>query len=75
MKSWEERFVKEYFELKDRTEKLGNMLSAYLADELNFKPSCSYNLLHEQYVYMKNYLDVLKRRAKVECIDLKENDK
>ena len=75
MKSWEERFVKEYFELKDRTEKLGNMLSAYLADELNFTPNCSYNLLHEQYVYMKNYLDVLKRRAIIECIDLKENDK
>ena len=75
MKSWEERFVKEYFELKDRTEKLGNMLSAYLADELNFTQNCSYNLLHEQYVYMKNYLDVLKRRAIIECIDLKENDK
>lgn len=53
MEPYQERFVKEYFELKNRTEKLGNMLSAYLADELNFTPICGYNMLHEQYVHMK----------------------
>jgi hypothetical protein len=74
MKPYQERFIKEYFELKDRTEKLGNMLSAYLADELDFTPTCGYNMLHEQYVYMKNYLDVLERRAIIECIDLKKEN-
>ena len=74
MEPWKLRFINEYNELKVRTEKLGNMLSAYLADELNFAPNCDYNLLHEQYVYMKNYLNVLERRAMIECIDLKEEN-
>ena len=72
MEPWKLRFINEYNELKEKTEKLGNMLSAYSANELNFKPKCDYNILHEQYVYMKNYLDVLEQRAIIECIDLKE---
>ena len=71
MEPWKLRFINEYNELKVKTEKLGNMLSAYLTNELNFTPKCDYNLLHEQYVYMKNYLDVLERRAMIEDIDLK----
>ena len=74
MEPWKLRFINEYNELKVKTEKLGNMLSAYLANELNFTPKCDYNLLHEQYVYMKNYLDVLERRAMIEDIDLKEEN-
>lgn len=74
MEPWKLRFINEYDELKEKTEKLGNMLSAYSANELNFTPKCDYNLLHEQYVYMKNYLNVLERRAMIECIDLKEEN-
>lgn len=72
MEPWKLRFINEYDELKEKTEKLGNILRAYSANELNFTPKCDYNILHEQYVYMKNYLDVLERRAIIECIDLKE---
>lgn len=69
--SYKDRFVKEYKELSDRVNKLGSMLSKYLAGELEFNPDSSYNLLHEQYVYMFNYLNVLERRSALEDIDIK----
>lgn len=71
LNSYKDRFIKEYKGLSDRVNKLGSMLSKYLADELDFVPDCSYNLLHEQYVYMINYLNVLERRAILEDIDIK----
>lgn len=67
---YEEEFIREYSELQERVQKLGSMLSKYLADELDFTPTCSYNMLHEQYCYMTHYLNALKRRAKLECIDI-----
>lgn len=72
MELYKERFIKEYQELNERVQKLGNMLSKYLADELEFIPTCSYNLLHEQYCYMVNYLNILERRAILEDIDIKK---
>lgn len=71
--SYKERFIKEYQELNERVQKLGNMLSKYLADELEFIPTCSYNILHEQYIYMANYLNVLERRAILEDIDIENS--
>ena len=70
MEPWQERFVKEYEELADRTHKLAVMLDKYKDGKLEFTPKCSLFLLHEQLVYMKNYLRVLEERAEVESIDL-----
>lgn len=70
MKEYQVRFLNEYNELKVRTFRLKNMLTKYKKGELDFKPDCSYELLHEQYIYMKQYLDVLKRRARIENIDI-----
>lgn len=70
MKKYQVRFLNEYNELKVRTFRLKNMLAKYKKGELDFKPDCSYELLHEQYIYMKQYLDVLKRRARIENIDI-----
>jgi hypothetical protein len=66
MESWEERFLNEYNELSNRTDKLAKMLEKYQAGTLDFTPNCSYDLLHEQYVYMTQYLRVLRERAEIE---------
>lgn len=70
MEAWQERFVKEYTELRDRTEKLETMLLKYELGTLPFKPKCSFSILHEQLIFMKGYLRVLEERALIEDIKL-----
>ncbi len=70
MKPYQERFIKEYNELHDRTVKLDNMLKKYKNGELNFEPDCPYELLYTQLIYMVNYLCVLEKRAEIEGIKL-----
>ena len=72
MEPWQERFIKEYRELRDRTEKLANMLVEYEAGTLPFKPKCEFSVLHEQLIYMKGYLKVLEDRALIENINLED---
>lgn len=68
--NYQERFKAEYYQLKIRIEKLSAMLKDYKAGKLKFEPSCSYELLFSQLIYMQNYLDILLERAKFENIDL-----
>lgn len=68
--NYQERFKAEYFQLKIRLEKLADMLREYKAGILKFKPSCSYELLFEQFIHMKSYMSILQSRAHVENIDL-----
>ena len=70
MEPYQERFIKEYNELHDRTVKLDNMLKKYKNRELDFEPNCPYELLYTQLIYMVNYLCVLEKRAKIENIKL-----
>lgn len=65
-----ERFRAEYLQLKIRTEALANMLKRYKEGTLHFIPSCSYEMLHTQLVYMECYKNVLEERAVVENITL-----
>ena len=67
---YKERFKGEYLQLKIRSEKLESMLKKYKAGILNFTPSTFDELLFEQLVYMKNYLQVLKKRAEIENINI-----
>lgn len=67
---YKDRFKAEYLQLKIRIEGLSNMLEKYRSGTLNFKPSCSYELLHTQLVYMECYLNILEERAKIEDIEL-----
>lgn len=60
----------EYNQLRIRMEKLRNMLNRYQSGALDFKPNCSYDLLHAQYVFMEQYKAVLEERAKIENVDL-----
>ena len=63
---YKERLINEYKELKEKCEKLQIMLDKYWNGELEFTPNCPYNLLHEQYIYMKNYLSILSYRLELE---------
>lgn len=64
------RFKAEYYQTKIRTKKLGDMLERYKNDELDFKPSCPYDVLYTQYTFMKKYLSTLEERAYIENIEL-----
>lgn len=70
---FKDRFRAEYFQLSIRLSKLEKMLCEMKAGTLNFTPKCSYELLHEQAVYMEQYKRALEERAKIENIDLDSN--
>ena len=67
---YKRRFEAEFNQLCIRLLGLHKMLKKYRAGTLDFKPSCPYNLLHQQYVYMSDYLRTLLTRAYVEDIDV-----
>ena len=67
---YNEKFKAEYYQLEKRVINLTIILNNYWEGSLQFKPQCSYNLLHEQLVYMKNYKRILEERAKIEDIEL-----
>ena len=67
---YNERFKAEYYQLKIRYEGLARLLKGYREGTLNFTPTCSYDLLHTQLVYMEHYMNVLEERAKIEGIEL-----
>lgn len=69
---YKERFKAEYYQLKIRIDRLDNMLSKMENDELNFIPTCPYELLQNQLKAMLLYEIFLKERAKIEKIDLRD---
>ena len=71
-KDYKERFKAEYLQLVIRMRGLSNMLQKYKDGILNFKPSCSYDLLNGQLKAMKLYKDYLEERAEIENIILSD---
>ena len=67
---YKDRFRAEYYQIQIRIEKLEKMLDKYKAGTLGFTPSCSYEMLYEQLVYMELYREILIKRAEIENIDL-----
>jgi len=67
---YKERFKAEFIELHTRIEKLSAMLEKYREGTLGFTPSCSYDLLHKQLVFMYGYMEVLKERAAIENVEV-----
>ena len=65
---YKDRFKAEYLQTKIRYDKLHKMVIKYEAKTLDFKPSCSIELLKEQKRYMGNYLYCLEVRAEIEGI-------
>lgn len=72
MEAYKERMVKEYNELKERTEKLGSMLLKHSKGDLEFEPTCPVKLLQDQYAIMGDYLHVLEIRAVYEGVPLND---
>ena len=70
MEDYKQRFVIEYNELKERTDKLCYMLDRWLLNDLDFTPSCSFKLLETQFHVMEAYLKILEQRAELEDIKL-----
>ena len=70
MEDWKARFRKEYYELKERFQKLDMMLGQYERGQLEFEPKCPIDLLKGQRSTMWNYLKILEQRAKIEEIKL-----
>lgn len=70
MEAYKERFIKEFKELNERTEKLANMLTKYDNGTLEFTPTCPIDMLRTQYFAMCTYRSVLIERADIENINL-----
>ena len=69
-KDYKERMKDEYWEVKRRYNKLHQMCIKYEAGTLDFKPTCSVELLKEQKAAMGRYLGVLEVRAEIEGVTL-----
>ena len=67
---YKERFKAEYDQLSIRMHKLGVILIKWSKDELDFAPTCSYDLLERQHAAMTDYLAILEERAQIEGIEL-----
>ena len=67
---YKERMKKEYWQLRDRYNKLHQMCIKYEAGTLDFTPTCSLELLKEQKSAMGNYLRCLEIRAEIEGVVL-----
>lgn len=67
---YKDRFKAEYYQLVNRANKLRKMIRSYEKSELDFEPSCSIDLLTWQLKTMDEYIYILKRRAKIEEIEL-----
>ena len=67
---YKERMKKEYWQLKERYEKLHKMCVKYEAGTLDFTPTCTLELLKEQKAAMGNYLHCLEIRAEIEGVKL-----
>ena len=70
MKAYKKRMVKEFSQLRDRTNKLEKILRKYRLGKLDFELSCPHCLLKKQYDSMLTYMECLKDRAIIEDIDL-----
>lgn len=67
---YKERMKKEYWQLKDRYNKLHTMVTKYEAGTLDFTPTCSLELLTKQKAAMGQYLHCLEIRAEIEGVAL-----
>ena len=67
--SYKDRIRAEIDQLLIRIHKLEITLKHYKEETLTYVPHCSYELLYEQLVYMKQYLRVLNERAKIEGLE------
>ena len=70
--SYANRFRAEYYQLAIRTRKLNKYINDVNLGLVEEEPKTEVNILLSQLHTMKNYLTILKHRAKVEGIELEE---
>lgn len=68
--NYKDRFRAEYYQTKERYQRLHLMIIKYEAGTLDFQPDCPLELLKRQAKAMGEYLYVLEMRARLEEIDL-----
>ena len=69
--NYKDRFRAEYYQTKERYQRLHPMIIKYEAGTLDFQSDCPLELLKRQAKAMGEYLYVLEMRAQLEEIDLK----
>lgn len=69
---YEDQFKAEYWQLKIRYYKLYKMIEKWYAGNLEFEPKCPLKMYKVQLSCMKDYIDMLEARARIEGIDLWE---
>lgn len=67
---YKERFIAEYMQAKNRFEGLQKMVENWDKGILPFTPTCPRETYNFQLKAMKDYLDILVIRAKIENIEL-----
>jgi len=70
--SYANRFRAEYYQLSIRIKKLNKYINDINLGLLEEEPKTEVNILLSQLHTMRNYLTILKHRAKVEGIELRE---
>ena len=68
--NYKERFRAEYHQLRIRYEKLQYMLVRWDNGSLDFTPTCVRPMYDRQIQAMKDYLEILRERAKIEGVEL-----
>ena len=68
--NYKDRFKAEYIQLKNRYEGLKRMIDKWDNGTLSFTPTCPRATYNFQLRAMKDYLDILEIRAKIEGINL-----
>lgn len=66
------RFKAEYYQLAIRIKKLNKYINDLQIGLIKDEPKTDINILRSQLSMMRNYLTILKHRAKVEHIELEE---
>ena len=66
---YKERFKGEYYQVKERYERLRKMVVRYQAGTLNFEPKCDLELLKSQLSAMRDYIYILEVRAQIEGVE------
>lgn len=69
-KDYKDRFKAEYYQTVIRFDKLYEMIVKYENGTLEFKPTCSIDILKKQKDIMFKYIGILEERAKIEKINL-----
>lgn len=71
---YKDRFRAEYMQLKIRHDKLRAITNKWDhggIEELGFTPTCPREIYEYQLKHMRDYMDVLEYRAKLEGVDLR----